>query len=255
VNRMDRIGIVVLGALCVAGVAACHHAKDINDIALTRLLRTERSIPNDPQAPIDAGAAECLRAWSGDAELAKTVPPVAASDAAKATCRQKIDRWIADAARNPDKIAFSDLAAPETVRKVAALLNQHRLARLPAGNDRPPSALMQPGAPGQPMQPVQPATPADFETAKTAVKALEALCDQSKQQSAAGSNAPLARYAMYCDKRIERLSSRITDLQTTGANTRQVQMLTESVQRLLEIGHRMANGTPPAQAPNPPAKH
>ena len=102
--KMDRMGSVVLAAACIAGLAGCDRAREVSDVQLTQLLRSERASAQDPRAPLDPAAVDCLRAWSGDAELAKTLQPAASGDAAKQSCKPKIDAWIADANRNPDKV-------------------------------------------------------------------------------------------------------------------------------------------------------
>ncbi|HET7923523.1 MAG TPA: hypothetical protein VFL30_01430, partial [Rhodanobacteraceae bacterium] len=123
-NTIARLGAVAVTALA-GTLAACHHAKTPTDAELTNLLRSPAAQPNDPAARIDPGAVDCLRAWSGDAELAKPLSPAAASDAAKKACRQRLDGWIADATRNPDKLAFEDVSKPPAVKRAMALLAEH----------------------------------------------------------------------------------------------------------------------------------
>jgi hypothetical protein len=161
--KTDRIGLLVIAAACIAGVTACNHARQLSDVQLTQLLRSERASATDPRAPLDASAIDCLRAWSGDAELAKSLPPAANGEAAKTSCKPRIDKYLADAARNPDKVKFEELSAPPSVRRATELLAEHRSAavQLPSATDRPPSAL-NPAAPSAPAAPVDltPATAA-----------------------------------------------------------------------------------------------
>ncbi len=104
--NMHRIAVAALAAASFAGLAACHGARTPSDAELTQLLHSERAPPNDPQAPLDAAAVDCLRAWSGDVELNAALPPSASGEAIKTSCRQRLDGWIADATRNPDKITL-----------------------------------------------------------------------------------------------------------------------------------------------------
>ena len=96
----------------MAGITACHGSHTPSDVQLTQLLRVERAQATDPRAPLDGSAINCLRAWSGDVELSAALPPSLSGDAVKTACRQRLDGWIADATRNPDKIKFEEVAAP-----------------------------------------------------------------------------------------------------------------------------------------------
>ena len=58
-------------------------------------------------------------------------------------------------------------------------------------------------------------------------------------QSKAGQ--PLARYASYCDKRIEQMRTRIAMLQQHG-NPQQAKMMTDNAKRTLEVGRKLALG-------------
>lgn len=243
--KKDRLGLIVLAAGCIAGLAACSKTRELSDIQLTQLLRTERAAATNPRAPLDAGAIDCLKAWSGDAALAGGLPPASTSEAAKTACKQRIDGWIADAGRNPDKVRFDELSAPPSVRRAEALLIDHRsVAAMPSGNDRPPTALM----PAKPVATPPPPNPngavgaIDIADATAAVNELDSLCQQAKQQAATGDSAqPLARYAAYCDKRVEQLRSRITAAANSG-NERQVKVVTENAQRVLAVGRQLASG-------------
>lgn len=243
--KKDRMGMFVLAAACIAGLAACHGTRELSDLQLTQLLRTERASATDPRAPLDAGAVNCLKAWSGDANLTGGLQPASTSEAAKTACKQRIDGWIADAGRNPDKVRFDELAAPPSVRRAEALMIDHRsIAALPSGSDRPPAALM-PAKPA-PMPPPLNSTGTvgaiDVADATAAVNELDALCQQAKQQAASQDPAqPLARYAGYCDKRVQQLRSRITVAANSG-NERQVKVVTENAQRVLAVGRQLATG-------------
>jgi len=248
VNTIARLGALAVTALA-GTLAACHHAKAPTDAELTSLLRIQNSQPTDPRAPIDPSAVDCLRAWSGDADLAK---PLSASwtDATKKTCRQRIDGWIADAVRNPDKLAFEDVSAPPAVRQAIALLQQHRATgALPARTDQPPPMMTRqtPAAPA----PVLPKGPVDVSSATAGLNELDGLCKQAKDAAAGGSTAPIARYAPMCDRRIAQMRERANELQKNGGTTREAEMLNDNVRRMLVFGRQLASSNPPA---NPPPK-
>jgi hypothetical protein len=248
--NLSRIAVVALGAAGL-GLTACHGSGTPSDTQLTQLLHSERATPNDPKAPLDAAAVNCLRAWSGDVELTASLPPSASGDAIKQACKTRVDGWIADAGRNPDKLAFDAVSKPPAVKRAMALLAEHSpmaamAPKLPGANEAPPTAMM-PGG----MQPGAPAAtgPVDMTEAVTAVDELDALCQKAKQQAATGDPAqPLARYASYCDKRIEQMRQRISMLQQRG-NPQQAKMMTENAKRTLEVGRKLALGGQAQPAP------
>ena len=241
--NLSRIAVVALGAAGL-GLAACHGTSTPTDAQLTQLLRSERATPSDPKAPLDAAAVNCLRAWSGEAELSASLPPSASGEAIKQSCKTRVDGWIADAGRNPDKLAFDAVSKPPAVKRAMALLAEHSplaamAAKVPGTNEPPPAAMM-PGT----MQPAAPVAsgPVDMSEAITAVDELDGLCQKAKQQAASGDpGQPLARYASYCDKRIEQMRTRIAMLQQHG-NPQQAKMMTENAKRTLEVGRKLALG-------------
>jgi hypothetical protein len=252
VNTIARLGAVA--ALAAGTLAACHHAKAPTDAELTNLLRSPASQPNDPAARIDPGAVDCLRAWSGDADLARPLPPAAAGDPAKKACRQRLDTWIADGTRNPDKLAFGDVSAPPAVRQAIALLQQHRATGvLPARTDQPPATMMR-QAPGAPTAPALPKGPVDVGSAMAGLTELDGLCKQAKDAAAAGSSAPLGRYAPMCDRRIAQMRERASQLQANGGTTREAEMLNDNVHRMLVFGRQLSTAHAPAAPQNPPPK-
>lgn len=243
--KMDRMGSVVLAAACIAGLAGCDRARELSDVQLTQLLRVERASAQDPRAPLDPAAVDCLRAWSGDAELAKTLQPASSGDLAKQACKPKIDAWIADATRNPDKVRFEDVSAPPTVRRAIALQAEHRAlaVQLPSAADKPPAALMP-----QRAAPAVPSGPIDLSAATSAVDELDGLCQKAKQAAASGDTSqPIARYASYCENRISQMRTRISMVAQHG-DAKQAQIVTDNAQRVLEVGRQLA-----AQAKAPSA--
>lgn len=241
----SRIAIVALGAAGL-GLSACHGSGTPSDTQLTQLLHSERATPSDPKAPLDMAAVNCLRAWSGDVELTASLPPSASGDAVKQACKTRVDGWIADAGRNPDKLAFEDVSKPPAVKRAMALLAEHQplnamAPKLPSANEPPPSAMM-PGA-NAPNAPAA-SGPVDLTEAIAAVDELDGLCQKAKQAAATADNTqPLARYASYCDKRIEQMRQRISMLQQRG-NPQQAKMMTDNVKRTLEVGRKLAQGGP-----------
>jgi hypothetical protein len=241
----DRIALAVLAAACLGGMAACQRTHVPSDAQLTRLLHVERASATDAGAPLDASAVECLKAWSGDVEMVASLPPSMTGDPAKQACRKRVDGWIADATRNPDKIGFDDVAAPASVRRAMALLAEHRanLAQsMPAPSDQPPRALVTPNA--VPTAPAAPDGPIDLGAASAAVDELDTLCQKATQAAASGDTSqPLSRYASYCPKRIEQLRARISVIQQHG-NSQQAKVLTDNVQRTLVMARQIAAGGP-----------
>jgi hypothetical protein len=245
--KMDRMSVskFVLAAACIAGLAACDRARDVSDVQLTQLLRAERASAQDPRAPLDPSAVDCLRAWSGDADLAKTLQPAASDEAAKKACKPKIDSWLADANRNPDKVRFQDVSAPPAVTRAVALLAEHRsVAALPSAADKPPTALMRPTTPATPV----PTGPVDLSAATAALDELDGLCQKAKEAAASGAtNQPIARYASYCENRISQMRTRVSMVAEHG-DAKQAKMVTDNAQRVLEVGRQLA-----AQANSPQA--
>jgi hypothetical protein len=238
--KQHRIAVAALAALSIGALGACHHARELTDAQLTQLLHMQAASPTDPNAPLDPMAVNCLRAWSGDAELTAALPPSAQN--MKDACKPRLEGWIADATRNPDKITFAEASSPPSVRRAMALLAAHRgtAMRMPNGQDRPPAALMSPNPAGPNAQaPAQPGPPPDLTAATDAVNQLDGYCQKAKQAAAAGNTEqPIARYASYCDKRIEQLRMRISSLQQNGT-PQQVQMLTTNVQRTLQMAQQI----------------
>lgn len=250
--NQDRIALVALAMACMATMTACNRTHTPTDAELTQLLHVERAAAADLQAPLDPAAINCLRAWSGDVELTATLPPITVGEAAKKMCRQRLDGWIADAARNPYKLKFEDVSAPPAVRRAVALQTERRgmaKAPMPSMGDRPPPGLVAPNA-------APPGAPVDLTATIAAVGELDGYCQKAKQ-AAAGSETtqPIARYASFCDKRIEQLRMRIAMIQQNG-NAQQAQMISNNVQRTLEMARQMNSqpATPATPAPAPAKK-
>lgn len=249
--NMYRTAAAAIAAASLAGLVACHGARTPSDAQLTQLLHSERATPNDPKAPLDASAVNCLRAWSGDVELSAALPPSANGDAVKTSCKQRLDGWVADATRNPDKIRFEDVSAPASVRRAMALLAEHQpiaamAPHLPSATDQPPPSMMSSNAPAAPAN----TGPVDMSAAIAAVDELDGLCQKAKEAAASGDTTqPISRYASYCDKRIEQMRTRISMLQQRG-DPQQAKMMTDNAQRTLAVGRQIASQSKPAAKTN-----
>ena len=104
--------------------------------------------------------------------------------------------------------------------------------------------------PGAAAIPTPPAGPVDLTAARSAVDELDGLCQKAKQAAASGDTQPMARYASFCDKRVDQLRSRISIVEQSG-DERQAQTLTGNVQRTLEMARRIAS----RPAPQEPVKN
>ena len=254
-NR-TRIAFAAITAASVSALAACHGAS-IADEKLTLLLHAERAPASDPKAPLDPMAVQCMRTWSNDIELTANLPPVYTGDTAKANCRTKLDTFLDDATRNPDKIAFGDVTRTVNVRRAMALLAEHRAAAVhpPTADDRPPRMA----APrNQGATPPVPGTPSiggnvDLNTASANVDKIDALCQEVKKRAAlADPKTPMARYAGFCDLRVASLRERITTVQQSGS-AQQAGYLTSNTQHVLDAAQRLldTNGAAPPRAAPP----
>lgn len=176
--------LAFLATACVLGTSACStHAP--TDAELVTLLHREGAAADAKAAP-DAMAVHCLRSWSGDASLTKDQPPAMLNDAFKARCRGTIDKWIADATRNPAKFDFSQISTPEVTRRAMALLPVSEA----------PGDVAQPAAAKPPVVRAEPG-PAP-EIGATLARADD-LCQQAKDLTAMDkSDVRLVRFVEYC---------------------------------------------------------
>jgi hypothetical protein len=136
------------------------------------------------------------------------------------------------------------VSAPPAVRRAIALQGEHRgtaSAPMPSPKDQPPPGLMSPNA--------APAAPVDLTATLASVQELDGYCQKAKQIAANGETSqPIARYASFCDKRIEQLRARIAMIQQNG-NAQQAQMISNNVQRTLEMARQMDSQQAAAPAP------
>lgn len=194
---MNRFLLIAIA--CVLGASACSRLREPTDAQLGTLLRSERADPADANAALDSLAVECLRGWSDDKELLKDLPMRSAGEEGRKTCRTKLDGWIADAERNPDKFSFADLSAPKTVRRAMGLLAERNVAALNnAASRQAPSALTRPAAPGG-FGYVAPASNVDLGVASMPMQQAESLCEQSaKAATVPDANPRIVTYAKFC---------------------------------------------------------
>ena len=244
--NMHRIAVVALAAACIAALGACSGSKALTDAQLMALLRSARAPANDPKPPLDPTAIDCLRAWSNDIELNSTLPPSVSGDANKKACRQRIEGWIADATRNPDKVTFEQASTTASIRRAQALLVANRsdvVARMPTANDQPPPELVSPKAAAEPKGPV------DVAQALAGLTELESLCTKAKDAAATGSTTEaLMRFSTFCDKRNQQLRQRLAGIQQRN-DARQAQMMNDAVARALVVAKQIATEAQPAKKP------
>ncbi|MFI4970321.1 MAG: hypothetical protein ACHP7D_08935 [Lysobacterales bacterium] len=228
---MNKLGLAAL--LGMLGIAACSHLREPTDAQLATLLRSERATAVDASAQLDASAIDCLKAWSGDAELLKGLSVRYAGEDGKAACRTRLDGWIADAARNPDHFTVQELSAPKTVRRAIELQEARRLAALtdPAKRQIPP-ALLAPAA----AAPVPPATPdpsVDLGVAGAKLEEAETLCQQTQQAAADAQAAPnLKSFAAYCGTNLRRVRTSMEQAARNGQGAARLDALAGSATSL-----------------------
>ncbi len=130
--------ILFVAIACAVGATACSGKREPTDAQLGTLLRAERAAVAGTTPPVDALAVECLRAWSDDKELLKNLPMRSAGESGRKSCRARLDGWIADAQRNPDKLTFEEVSAPAAVRRAMSLLDDVATAPKATAERAPP---------------------------------------------------------------------------------------------------------------------
>jgi hypothetical protein len=137
---MNKLGLSAL--ICVlCATAACSRLREPTDAQLGALLIGERANPADVNTPLSVGAIECMRSWSGDADLLKGLSMRVAGEDGQKTCRGTLDGLLADTARNPDKFSFEDITAPKIVRRAVELQKARRAAATTAPQQIPPALV------------------------------------------------------------------------------------------------------------------
>jgi hypothetical protein len=211
--RMNKL--VLTAMACAIGASACTHLREPTDTQLATLLHSERAAADDANAPLDANAIDCLRGWSNDADLLKGLAMRFLSDDGKQECRGGLDKWLADAGRNPDKLAFADVSAPKTVRRAVDLLAARRMAAIANPSKQIPTAMAPPVAPLVPV--VDPKV--ELGTSGTQLSEAETLCQQVQQAAAApDASARLKSYSTFCANSLRQLRGSMEQAARNGAS-------------------------------------
>jgi hypothetical protein len=217
---------------CAIATAACTPSplRMPTDAQLTQLLHSERAAPNDPKAPIDRLALDCLRAWSGNAELMRDLSKALVDDAGRKDCRARVDGFIKDATRNPDHVTFDEVSAEPAVQRVVALARDHA--------PPPPNAVTRPIAsaplPGSPIPPVQPApSTVDLGVAGTDLQDAEDQCHKAQVAAgAADASAPVKGFAKFCGRSLVRLRTNMETMKRNGADDERMRATSQSARNL-----------------------
>ncbi|HEY6941133.1 hypothetical protein [Dokdonella sp.] len=216
---MTRTALFTLA--CTLGVAACSHTRMPTDDELTHLLRSERAAPTDAKAALDRAAVDCLRAWSGNAELMQGLGPSLTDDAGRKDCRARVDGFLQDATRNPSSLAFADVSAEPAVRRAVELA---RLHAPPPPNvvtrPIPPSAM--PGStPAPPAAPAQPGV--DLGGVGADLQDAEEQCRKVQEAAMAADAKPIMkRFAQYCGSNLSRLRATMETMKRSGADEKRL---------------------------------
>lgn len=236
---------LLLAIACVLGAAACTRLREPTDVQLGALLRSERASPTDANALLDANAVECLRAWSGDAELAKNLPVRTTSDDGKAACKGKLDGWLVDAARNPDKFRFEEVSAPKVARRAMELQIARQAAALAnSGSQQIPAALTKRNVVPPTFRTTDPSI--DLGSAGPLIKEAETLCQQANQAAASqGANPRLVSFAKYCSGSLRTMRASMEGFAKNG-NKKGLDSLAESATGMANAARNVL-ALPPAQ--------
>lgn len=241
--------ILFVAIACAIGASACSGTREPTDAQLGTLLRSERADPADAKAQIDALAVECLRAWSDDKELLNNLPMRSAGETGRKSCRARIDGWIADPTRNPDKLTFAEISTPKSVRMAMGLQSARNVAspgnavEMPNDQQRIPAALTRPtSAPAGAY--VAPVSNIDLGAASMPMQQAESLCEQASRAIAGGNTNPrIVSYAKFCATSLPKMRSSMEQFSQAG-NTRAMESLAQSAEN-------MANAARDALAESP----
>lgn len=235
---MNKHALVLLG--CTFGLASCSQLRVPDDAQLATLLQRPDSRVA-ARVGIDALAVGCLRAWSGDAELAKGLSVLVAGEDGRKRCRARLDEWLADAKRNPAEFTFEEVSSPEVTRRAMALLEARRVA-VPKPGDDIPAALRKPG----PVVKLRPPDPSvDLGAVGAELAEAEALCVQAAQASgAAGARDDLQRFAQYCGRSLQRLRASMEAAAKSGHTPQQLERYAVSARNLANTAREMLAAPP-----------
>ena len=215
---MKKHGLALFG--CALGLAGCSQQRMPEDWQLVTLLKRANATASGNDA-VAAQAVGCLRAWSGDAELAKGLSVLVAGEDGRKRCRERLDGWLADATRNPAKFTFEEVSTPDVARRAMTLLTARPSATPKPGTDEVPVALRKAGPVAKP----RPADPnVDLGAAGAELAEAETLCVQAAQAAGApGANRSLQRFAQYCGRSLQRLRASMETAARAGRKPEQLE--------------------------------
>lgn len=221
--------LCLLAIACTLATTACTSSQRLpTDAQLTQLLRTERAAADDPKAPIDRAALDCLRAWSGDGELMKGLSPALVDDAGRKDCRTRVDGFIADSSRNTAQITFAQVSATAAVKRAVELAREHApgpvaTTTTPRAAPPPATAAIQP--PAQPKVDLGKYN-ADLDDAETQCRKV--------QQAAANPDASkrIKGFAGFCGTTLSRLRGSMETIMHSSGNEEKLRAANESAKVL-----------------------
>lgn len=236
---MNKYVLVPLG--CTLALAACSQPRVPDDAQLAVLLQRPDVRASD-RPSIDALAVGCLRAWSGDAELAKGLSVLVAGEDGRKRCRARLDEWLADSARNPAEFDFDEISTPAVVRRAMGMLAAHAAAAPKPGTEEIPAALRKP----EPFAKPRPADPnVDLGAVGMELAEAETLCTQAAQAaSAPGANPSLQRFARYCGRNLQRLRASMEAAAKAGRKPEQLEGYAVSARNLANAAREVMAAPP-----------
>lgn len=231
---MNRFAFALMAG--TLGLAGCSSPRVPEDYQLSTLLQRDDAKAAGKRT-IDAQAVGCLRAWSGDAELAKGLSVLVAGEDGRKRCRERLEGWLADGTRNPAKFTFDEIATPDVARRAADLLAADRAAVPTPGSGAIPPALRTPAPAAKP----RPADPnVDLGAAGAELGEAEALCQQAVQAAKApDARSGLRRYAPYCTGSLSRLRASMEALAKKGGSPEQMDAYASSARNLARTAREL----------------
>ena len=232
--------LVPIAALCALGVIACSHLREPDDAQLATLLQGDHANAADANAPLDSRAIECLRAWSGDADLLKGMAMRYAGEDGRKSCRTTLDGRVADAGRNPDRFTFAEISAPKVVRRAIELQQARRLAaagrHAQRGKFRPRCATLAP--PGQDSR-RRTRTSTSAPPVRVCRK-RKTLCLQTQQAAAdPAADSGLKRFAGYCMGSLRKLRTTMEASARNGRTPEQLRSLADSADNIANVAREL----------------
>lgn len=239
--------VLVTAIACAVALAACA-AREPTDAELTTLLRRQGAVATDAKAPLDPPAINCLRAWSGDADLGKGLAAAMSTEEMKTKCRSGLDAWLASSDRNPGKLSFAQVDQPAVVRRAMAL----QLANADASDHRPPPGLVNSMSPKLPVAPLTPGVGLEMGAEGETLKQAETRCLQVNDLVASGKADPrVQRFATYCTTTLRQMRASMERFSTKN-NPQMVDSIAKDAANLTNTADKLIAAA--AAAPPAPAK-